>query len=324
MQPRIAACLLLLIGVSLTAPVWAQGSQKPARIGLLSPFDGSRDAFRDAFRQRLTELGYGVGRNIIIEYRASGGMADRLQPLARELVQLKVDAIVTATAAGAQAARQASATIPIVIAGVDDAVEQGFVVSLAKPGGNVTGVSWLNTELTAKRVELLKQTLPNVARIAYLREALGAGSSLRAAESAARTLGVRLAVMEVRSPVELDSVFAALARERVGAVMVAQSAMLAGEQARVIALAAKFRLPTIFAFRDAVEGGALMSYGPKPTELYRRAADYADRIIRGAKPAELPVEQPTSFELVINVKTAAALGVRFPQTILVSADDAVR
>ena len=317
--------VLVVVGALVTAPlVHAQPVKKLPRVGVLSPFHGSADAFRDAFQQRLQELGYSTGRNITVEYRASGGMADRLPQLALDLVKSKVDAIVTTTASGAQAAKQATATIPIIIAGVDDAVDQGFVKSLAQPGGNITGITWLNTELSAKRMELLKQTLINPSRIAFLREAVGAASSLRAIEATARTLGMRLVVMELRAPKEIDNVFSALAHERVDALMVGESPMIIGQESHVVELARKHRLATIFSFRKAVEAGGLMSYGPKHADVYRRAADYTDRILKGAKPSELPVEQPINFELVINLKTANALGMKIPQAILLRADDIIR
>ena len=318
---RVCAVLGALMMASAAC---AQSPLKHSRIGVLSPFHGASDAFRDAFQQRLRELGYSAGRNITVEYRAAENMADRLPGLAQELVGLKVDAIVTTSAPGAQAAKQATATVPIVIAGVDDAVEQGFVSSLGRPGGNITGITWLDTQLGAKRLELLKQILPNTSRVALLREAVGGGSSLRALEAAARTLGIRLVVMELRYTHEIDGVFAALAGERVGALMVAQTPMIAREERYVVQLAAKHRLPTIFAFREAVEAGGLASYGPRPVDLYRRAADFAHRIINGAKPGEMPVEQPTNFELVINLRTAAELGIEIPKALLVSADDLIR
>lgn len=326
MQKLARRQLLIALGGVLCAPLASIAQRAPAqipRIGILSPFSRGADAFRNALMQRLQELGYNPGRNLEIEYRAAQGVADRLPQLAVELVALKVDAIVTTSAPGVQAAKQATAEIPIIMAGVDDAVDQGFAASLAHPGGNITGTSWLNTELSAKRVELLKRTLPRISRVAYLREAVGAASSLRAIDLAARTLGIRLVIMELRAPTEIDGVFAALAQEHVGALMVAQSPMILGEESRIIGLAAKYRLPTIFAFRNSVEAGGLMSYGPKPAELYRRAADFTDRILKGAKPSNLPVEQPTSFELVVNLKTAAALGVKIPQEILVSADEII-
>jgi putative tryptophan/tyrosine transport system substrate-binding protein len=305
-------------------PAVAQTKTKPARVGILSPFGGTTDFFRDTVQLRLRELGYIEGRGVTIEYRTAEGIAERLPRIAAELVSLKVDLIITTTAAGVQAAKQATNSIPIVMAGVDDAVGQGFVPNLARPGGNVTGTSWLNTELSAKRVELLKQTLPRLARVAFLREAVGAASSLGAADAAARSLGLRLVAMEIRLPGEVDDVFASLAQERVGALMVAQSPMISGQEKRIIELATKQRLPTIFSQRSSVETGGLMSYGPKPADLYRRAADYADRILRGAKPGLLPVEQPISFELVINLKTAGALGIKIPEVTLLSADEIIR
>jgi len=314
----------VLGALMMASAACAQSTLKHSRIGVLSPFNSSADAFRDAFQQRLRELGYTAGRNIAVEYRSSENMADRLPGLANDLVRLKVDVIVTTTAPGAQAAKQATTTIPIVIAGVDDAVEQGFVSSLGRPGSNITGITWLDTELGAKRLELLKQILPKMSRVALLREAVGAGSSLRALDAAARALGIRLVVMELRAAHEIDGVFAALADERVGALMVAQTPMIASEERHVVQLAVKHRLPTIFAFRGAVEAGGLISYGPRPVDLYRRAADYAHRILNGAKPGEMPVEQPTNFELVINLKTAGELGVEIPRALLLSADDLIR
>ncbi len=301
-----------------------QGASRVARIGILSPFSSSNDAFRAALQERLVELGYRDGRNAVIVYRSSGGSGYGLPLLAIDLTRQDLDIVVTTTALGAQAAKQASTTLPIVIAGVDDAVEQGFVTSLARPGGNITGISWLTTELSAKRVELVKHSLPGISRVAYLREAAGAGAPLRAIEAAARTLGVRLITMELRFPGELDAVFAALARERVGAVVVAQSPMIADEEARIARLALKHRLPTMFSSRQAVEHGALMSYGPKPIDLFRRAGDFADRILKGAKPSDLPFEQPTAFELVVNLQTAQRLGVKIPQTVLLGADELIR
>jgi putative ABC transport system substrate-binding protein len=319
--------LLIAFGAFALAPVLLlaqQRSPKVQQIGILSPFHASSDAFRQAIQQRLRELGYVEGRNMVIEYRSSDDRIDQLPQLAAELVNRNVDVIVTTTAAGVQAAKQATATIPIIMAGVDDAVGQGFVTSLANPGGNITGTSWLNTELSAKRVALLKQMLPAISRVAFLREAAGAARSLEAVEAAARALGVHLVIIEFRAPDEIDGAFSMLAQERVGAVMVAQGPMLTDREQHVIELANKHLLPTIFSFRRAVEAGGLMSYGPKPNDLYRRAAEYAVRVLKGNKPATLPVEQPTNFELVINVRTASALGINIPRAILVSADDVIR
>jgi len=235
-----------------------------------------------------------------------------------------VDTIVTTSALGAQAAKHATATIPIIIAGVDDAVEQGFVSSLARPGANITGISWLNTALSAKRVQLLKQVLPATTRIGYLREAVAAASSLGAIEAASRSLGMRVVVIELRGSDEIDSAFSAMVAEGARALIVDQGPILNAREPQLVALAARHRLPTIFANRRAVEAGALMSYGPNLVALYARAADYVQRILKGAKPGSLPVEQPTSFELVVNLRTARTLGVSIPQSVLVGADDVIR
>jgi ABC-type uncharacterized transport system substrate-binding protein len=236
------------------------------------------------------------------------------------LTRLRVDVIVTTTSLGAQAAKQATTTTPIVLGGVDDAVEQGFVVSLARPGGNVTGASWLNTELSAKRLQFLKEALPKLTHVAVLREAVGGAASLRATEGAARSLGVRLRVIELRDPNELLSAFAAITNERVGALMLLQDPRLVNQQREILELAAKHRLPAIFSDGALVEAGGLMSYGPKLADFHRRAAVFVDKILKGARPGDLPVEQPTQFELRVNLRTAKALNLSLPQSILVRAD----
>jgi putative ABC transport system substrate-binding protein len=251
-------------------------------------------------------------------------MADRLPALAAELARSGVDIIVTTTPPAAQAARQATTTIPIILGGVDDAVEQGFVASLARPGGNITGVSWLNTELSGKRLELLKEAFPKISRIAVLREAVGGAASLRATQAAARALGVRLHIMEVREPGEFSSAFSAMTQERVGAVIVLQGPMVASQEKQIVDLAAKSRLPAIFSDGHFVEVGGLMSYGPRLSEFYRRAATYVDKILRGARPDGVPVEQPSQFELRVNLKTARALRVTIPSSILLRADDVIQ
>jgi ABC-type uncharacterized transport system substrate-binding protein len=311
----------LALGI-LTTPLTAdaQRAAKLPRVGVLSPFISASDPFLGAFRQGLRELGYVEGRNVVLEYRSAEGTGDRLPGLAAELVRLRVDVIVTTTSLGAQAAKQATTTTPIVLGGVDDAVEQGFVASLARPGGNVTGASWLNTELSAKRLEFLKEALPKLTQVAVLREAVGGAASLRATEGAARSLGVRLRVIELRDPNELLSAFAAITHERVGALMLLQDTMLASQQRQILELAARHRLPAIFSDGALVEAGGLMSYGPKLADFHRRAAVYVDKILKGTRPGDLPVEQPTQFELRVNLKTAKALDLSFPRSILVRAD----
>jgi putative ABC transport system substrate-binding protein len=312
----------LTLGMLTSLPAAdAQQSGKIPRVGVLSP---SADFFLNAFRQGLRELNYIEGRNISLEYRSADGRADRLPDLAAELVRLKVDVMVTITPPGVRAAKQATSTIPIVMGGVDDAVEQGFVASLARPGGNITGASSLNPQLSGKRLELLKEAFPKVSRVAVLREAVGGASSLRATMEAARVLGMHLQILELRDPNELDSAFAAMTRERAGALDVLPGLMITGYMRQIVELAGKARLPAIFPDGQFVESGGLMSYGPSLPEMYRRAAWYVDKILKGAKPADLPVEQPTKFELVINLKTAKALGLTIPQSVLYRADKVIK
>ena len=313
-----AAGTLSLLAAPLAAE--AQRVSKLPRVGVLSPFTSASDSFLEAFRQGLRDLGYVEGQNVLLEYRSAEGTADRLPGLAAQLTRLRVDVIVTTTSPGAQAAKQATTTIPIVLGGADDAVEQGFVVSLARPGGNVTGVSWLSTELSAKRLELLKEALPKVTSVAVLREAVGGAASLRATEAAAHSLGVRLRVIELRDSTELPSAFAAMIHEHVGALMLLQGPMLTSQQRQVLDLAAKNRLPAIFSDGALVEAGGLMSYGPKLVDVYQRAAAYVDKVLKGARPGDLPVEQSTQFELRVNPRTAKMLRLSLPPSILLRAD----
>jgi putative ABC transport system substrate-binding protein len=288
---------------------------------VLSP---SADSFLGIFKQALRDLGYVEGQNIAIEYRSADGRADRLPELANELARLKVDIMVTITSPGVRAAKQATNTIPIVMGAIDDAVEQGFVASLARPGGNVTGTSWLNPELSAKRLELLKEALPRLSRAAVLREAVGGASSLRATMETSRILGVQLQILELREANEIASAFAAMLRERVGALDVLPGPMITGHMEEIVQRVGKDRLPGIFPDAQFVEAGGLMSYGPVSSEMYRRAATYVDKILKGAKPADLPVEQPTKFELVINLKAAKQIGLTIPPNVLARADRVIK
>jgi putative ABC transport system substrate-binding protein len=231
--------------------------------------------------------------------------------------------MVTTTAPAVRAAMQATTSIPIVIGGVDDAVEQGFVASLAKPGGNITGTSWLNVELTEKRLDLLKQALPGLSRVAVLREAVGAGATARAAVIAAQTLGLRAHILEVRAANELDDAFSEMTRLGVGAVSVLESPLITAEGNRVASLALQHRIPAMFPDRRFLEAGGLMSYGPSSPTMYRQAATYIDRIIKGAKPAELPVEQPTLFTLIVSSRSARLLGLSLSEAIFVRADEII-
>ncbi len=321
--------LIVTLALGILAAPLAADAQQPAkvpRIGFLHPEPISAHLhLLDAFRQGLRELGYVEGQTIALEVRSAEGKRERLPALAAELVRLKVDVIVTAAVPGIQAAKQATKTIPIVIAVVVDPVATGFVASLARPGGNITGLSMMAPEVFGKRLELLKEVVPAVSRIAVLLNPANpaAALSLSETEVAARALGVRLQLLEVRTPEELDGAFGAAARDRAGALIVVPDAMFVTHRTRIVDLAAKSRLPAIYYARDYVEAGGLMAYGANLADLYRRAAYFVDKILKGAKPTDLPVEQPTRFELVINLKTAKALGRTIPRSVLIRADQLI-
>jgi len=325
------AFLGTLAGGLLAAPLAAEAQQaaKIARIGWLTNDPASNPNPPEAFRQGLRDLGYVEGRNLVIEYRSAEGKLERLPTLAAELVALKVDVIVTVAARHALVAKQATRTLPIVFIGAGDPVTSGLVTSLARPGGNVTGLALLFPELVGKCLELLTQAVPRVSRVAVLWEPGAAGERtekdyLKAADVAGRALGVRLQVVEARGPADIDRAFSDMTRARAGALFVVSTPMFGSERRRLVDLAAKNRLPTVFPFRLYVDAGGLMSYGPNLADMYRRAATYVDKILKGAKPADLPVEQPTKFELVINLKTAKALGLTIPQSVLGRADDVIQ
>ena len=315
--------------VLLATPLVTQAQQEAriARIGYLTLNLVSGDPRgREAFLQGLRDLRYVPGRNLSIEYRDAGGKPERFPALAAELVALKVDVIVaTGGTAATLAARQATTTIPIVFPAVGDPVDEGLVTSLARPGGNVTGLSVLVPELIVKSLELLKQAVPAVSRVALLVKPDsmpdGAWKKRRsAAETAAHALGVNLVVVEARSPEDFDRAFADMTRARVGAACVLTTPVFENHRRRLVELAGKNRLPTVYAFRSWADDGGLMSYGPDITDMFRRAATYVDKILKGARPGDLPVEQPTKFEFVINLKTAKALGLTIPASLLERAD----
>jgi putative ABC transport system substrate-binding protein len=316
--------------VLLAAPLAAEAQQagKVPRIGFLrgtSPSD--RPPLLDAFRQGLRELGWVEGQNIVIDYRYAEGRFDRLPDLAAELVRLKVDIIVAQPVPAVAAAKNATETIPIVMISGGDPVVLGFVASLARPGGNVTGSSYgVGLELVGKQLELLKETVPKVRRVAVLWNPANPGHppAIREVNVAARSLGVQLQLLEARGSNEFDGAFAAMAKERVGALLVLSDAMFALHRTRLADLAARSRLPAAYGTREMVEAGGLMSYGSSLRDLFRRAATYVDKILKGAKPGDLPVEQPTKFELVINIKTAKALGLTIPQSLLQRADEVIQ
>jgi putative ABC transport system substrate-binding protein len=316
--------------VLLAAPLAADAQQagKVPRIGFLgttSPSD--RPPLLDAFRQGLRELGWVEGQNIVIDYRFAEGRLDRLPDLAAELVRLKVDIIVSGGTQGVTAAKNATGTIPIVMTTVRDPVGTGLIASLARPGGNVTGVSGsAGLEIFGKQLELLKETVPKVRRVAILSNPanLYHPLAIRELNVAARSLGVQLQLLEARGPNDFDGAFAAMATERVGALLVLSDAMFNLHRTRLADLAARSRLPAAYGTRESVEAGGLMSYGPSLRDLYRRSATFVDKILKGAKPGDLPVEQPTKFELVINAKTAKALGLTIPQPLLLRADEVIQ
>jgi len=321
--------LAVVLAVSLIlAPLAAQGQQagRVPRIGYLGTRTPS-DFGLDAFRQGLRELGWVEGQNIVIDYRFAEGRLDRLPDLAAELVRLKVDIIVAHSTPGAAAAKNATETIPIVMTVVGDPVGLGLIASLARPGGNATGLSFsvVGLEIIGKQLELLKETVSKIRRMAILSNAANPIQPLaiRDVNVAARSLGVQLQLLEVRGPNEFDSAFAAMAKERVGALLVVADSMFVFHRTRLADLAARSRLPAAYGWREHVEAGGLMSYGPSLRDLFRRAATYVDKILKGAKPADLPVEQPTKFELVINLKTAKALGLTIPQSVLGRADQVI-
>ena len=319
-----------IAGSLLAAPLAAeaQTAAKVARIGWLGNSPAASPHLDEAFRQGLRDLDYVEGRNVVIEYRWAEGKFERLPALAAELVALKVDVILAGTVLAAVAAKQAIRTIPIVFAAVADPLGSGLVTSLARPGGNVTGLSVLSPELVGKRLEQLKQALPGVSRVAVLWEPGGGGERtdkdmLKRAEVAGQALGVRLQYVEARGPADFDRAFSDMTRAHAGALTVLPSPMFLNERRRLVDLAAKHRLPAGYPWREGADAGGLISYGPSLADLYRRAATYVDKILKGAKPGDLPIEQPTKFELVINLKTAKALGLTIPPSLLQRADQVI-
>ncbi len=324
----VAAAILLL---AASSTLQAQQSARVPRIALLMTGSlGSPEtkASLDAVRQGLREHGYAEGQNILIEYRSADGNIERLPGLAIELARLNVDLIVAGATPAGRAARAATATIPIIVMAMGDPVGDGLVASLARPGGNLTGTTFLGPALVPKHLALLKEALPRATLIAILWQPGAFADStmrdmLKEAEAAARTLRIQLRFAEMRRPDELNGAFSTIIREHPDALLVFPSTMLFNERARIVALAAKHRLPSVFNNRQAVELGGLMSYGTSIPELLRRTGTYIDKILKGARPADLPVEQPTKFELVINLTTARALGVTVPQSLLLQADHVI-
>jgi putative tryptophan/tyrosine transport system substrate-binding protein len=299
--------------LALAAPLAAEAQPtKVARVGILSTGNPR-------------ELGYVEGQNLAIEFRNAEGKTDRLPGLAAELVRLNVDAVVVATDPATRAVKEASAKIPIVMVSVNyDPVALGYIASLARPGTNITGVLFLHRELTGKRFAIFKEMLPTVKRVAVLSDPLAA-EQLRAVEATNRSIGLKLQSIELRNPdYDLDSAFRAAVRFRAEALLVLTTPVIFRERSKIAQLGLKHRLPTSFAHREHVDAGGLMSYGPNFADMWRLAAVYVDQILRGANAAELPVQQPTKFELIINLKTAKALGLTIPQSILQQADEVIQ
>jgi putative tryptophan/tyrosine transport system substrate-binding protein len=310
--------------------VGAQPTGKVYRIGYLSIGSASTTYTRplEAFRQGLRELGWAEGRTLFIEYRYAEGRADRLPALADELVRLKVDIIVASPTPSALAARDATRTIPIVGLSLTEPVAIGLVASLARPGGNITGLTYgVDTEIFGKQLQLLKEAIPGVRRVAVLTNPASGGPShplrMESVKSAARSLNLPLQILEVREPGDFETAFAAMLKEHAGALLLSGDAMFFVHRARLAELALKNRLPSMSTQWQWVDAGGLISYAPSFPDQWRRAATYVDKILRGAKPADLPIEQPTKFELVINLTTARALNLTIPQSVLIRADQVI-
>jgi len=319
--------ILTLSVILAPLPVEAQPAGKVPRVGYLEPgVGGSGTPFFEAFRQGLADLGWVEGQNIAIELRTADGKYERLPDLAAELVRLKVDVIFASSTPAAVAAKRATTTIPIVIGRVADPVESGIVASLARPGGNITGWTHQGLELRVKYLDFLKEAVPGATRIGVLWNPANPihGPSLKTIEAAAQALTVELHPVGVRKPEEIEGAFSTLVRKRVQALTVFQDGMFLARGPQIVALAARNRLPAMYAATELVRGGGLMGYGVNLPEMYRRGSSFVDRILKGTKPADLPVEQPTKFELVINLKTAKALGLTIPQSILVRADEIIQ
>jgi len=330
MIKKILVCLLATVLLTTAPPTEAQQPTKVPRIGYLSAQDsGSEFARSEAIRRALRELGYIEGQNIAIEYRDTEGKPDRSPALADELVRLKVDIIVVAGGIPAvQAAMNATKTIPIVMVGQGTGpVEAGIVDSLARPGGNVTGLTLLNRELSGKRLELLKEAVPKLVRVAFLYDPANPGNVRELKEFlpvAARALRLTIQPREVRAADNINRAFAAMDKQRPDGLYVPVGRLMKVIQKRIVGLALKSRLPSMYSGREEVEAGGLMYYGADEAESYRRVAYFVDRILKGAKPADLPVEQPTKFEFVINLKTAKQIGVTIPPNVLARADKVIR
>ena len=326
---RITPITILVVALSLDLAYFAQAQQpaKVPRIGyLVANFPSTNPARSEAFRQGLRELGYVEEKNIVIEWRYAEGKLDSLPALAAQLVRLKVDVIVTGGSIITRAAKEATVTIPIVMAQDPDPIGNGFVASLARPGGNITGLATLAPELSGKQLELMKEIVPRLSRVAVLGTSTRPGNaqSLKETELAAGAFGVKLQYLDILGHKDIETAFRAASKGRANAVLVLTSAVAISQRTQITDLAVKNRLPAIYDGAEFVEDGGLMTYSASQNDLYRRAATYVDKILKGAKPGDLPVEQPTKFELVVNLKTARQIGLTIPSHILLRADKVIK
>ncbi|OGL12652.1 MAG: hypothetical protein A3I14_13455 [Candidatus Rokubacteria bacterium RIFCSPLOWO2_02_FULL_73_56] len=324
----IGFTLTLALGI-LLGPLAAQAQQtgKPYRIGFLGNSTAALEAnLVGPFRAGLRDLGYVEGRNVLIEYRWTEGKYERFPALIGDLVALKVDVIVTAGTPATLAVKKATTSIPLVMVAVGDPVGTGIVPSLSRPGGNITGLTSISTEMDGKRLELLREVIPNVSHIAVLWNAASPLQVLaeKQTRAAAQVLRMNVLSLGVRTIEEIEGAFAAIVRERPGALLVLADRLFLHHRARIMDFAARHRLPGVHAYRELVEAGGLMSFGPSYADMHRRAAYFVDRILKGAKPADLPVERPATFELVINLKAAKALGLTIPQSVLLRATEVIQ
>ncbi len=325
MNRRTFLCGLTLGTLSAPLAAEAQQAGKVWRIGVLSPGASASSAPFEAFRQSLRDLGYIEEHNAIIEWRFADGRTDRLGPLAEELVGSKVDVIFAVNTPAALAVKKATQSIPIVVTRISDPVGSGLVASLARPGGNITGLTTISSELAGKRLEVVKEALPRLRRLAILWNSGNVGHATIVKEmiAAGPQLGLQVHVFSMQRPEELSGAMRAIAGARAEALLAIDDLTLSSLQGQILEIAARNRLPVVSQFREFVDAGGLMAYGPNNDEMFRRAAFFIDKILKGAKPADLPVEQPTKFELAINLKTAKALGLTIPQSILVRADHVI-
>ena len=325
MMKHIFALALSALLLALSVPTQAQQQGKVPRIGFISTASLSSLASRlDSFRQGLREFGYVEGTNVAIEYRSAEGNIDRLPELAADLVRLKVDCIVTAGGSPTRAAKQATGAIPIIMANTADPVNEGFIASLARPGGNITGLSNFVSDLAGKRLELLKEAIPKLSRVAFFLDVRRPSSDLKETEAAARLLKVQINSVAVESSEDMENGFRSIVRARADAFIPDRGGFFVTHQKGLVELAVKYRLPGMYPEQEFVDAGGLMTYATSISDLYRRAAFYVDKILKGVKPADLPVEQPKKFELIINLKAAKQIGLTIPPEVLARANRLIK